>query len=188
MYRYIPSAFLTVVILINGCSTKNSGETAGADSADLVEEEARSRDYEEIGGKLMEEERIGFLHLNANNFFAEKVLGPALSETAPIVWEADGEKHKTATYREGVTLDMIEKDSIEYIIWSIRVDPPSSLETKRGIKIGSTFGEVVKTYNEAIPQPITDSTYLVAGSLYGGLMFRFENGKVVQILLGAAAE
>lgn len=36
--------------------------------------------------------------------------------------------------------------------------------------------------------PVDEEGHFIAGSIYGGLMFDFEGGKVRSIFLGAAAE
>jgi hypothetical protein len=71
----------------------------------------------------------------------------------------------------------------------IKLVSPSRLATKRGIKIGSSIEEVSFAYAKEKDQEmsIPDQTF-VAGSIYGGLIFTFDQGRVSEIFLGAAAE
>ena len=81
------------------------------------------------------------------------------------------------------------------------------LATARGIKIGSTRAEVGKAYRDVEekapgdgpakpgdpePEPVPleegEEKNFVAGTIYGGMIFSFKKGKVVEIFLGAGAE
>lgn len=69
------------------------------------------------------------------------------------------------------------------------ITSPSTLQTQRGIRIGSTEQEVIKAYGRF--QNAEDSKpgeLLVAGSIFGGAMFNFHQGRVSGIFIGAAAE
>jgi hypothetical protein len=72
------------------------------------------------------------------------------------------------------------------------VRSPSTLRTKRGIHIGSTEQDVIKAYGGCQDEDGRIHTkrgeQFVAGSIYGGIAFSFRNGRVSEILLGAAAE
>ena len=73
--------------------------------------------------------------------------------------------------------------------YSITLAAPCTLATKRGIRIGSTEQEVKKAYKKDWnKEDSTSSGRFVAGSIYGGIVFEFQNGKVSRIFLGAAAE
>ncbi len=74
------------------------------------------------------------------------------------------------------------------LIESISVSAPSTLRTKRGIMIGSTAAQVMKAYKRQLNKESSDAGSFAAGSIYGGLIFKFERSKVALILLGAAAE
>jgi hypothetical protein len=113
------------------------------------------------------------------------VLGPEK------LWGADGQYHQEWHYPDGgISLGMVAKKkggikSIE----SITLTSPSTLQTQRGIRIGSTEAEVVKAYgpfrNAEDSRP---GELLVAGSIFGGVMFDFQQERVSRIFIGAAAE
>ena len=136
---------------------------------------------------FLKDEAIGDLSLGADMFFVNKILGPWDSESEPEIWEVDGDEHKSLTYESGMTIDMAGK-SDNYVINSVKITAPSELTTRKGIKIGSTIQEVIAAYNKHIEKPITDSSVIVAGSVYEGLVFTIEKGKVASIFMGASAE
>lgn len=57
-----------------------------------------------------------------------------------------------------------------------------------GLKIGSTRAEVEAIYGEHFDPDFTNEHTFVAGSVYGGSFYSFEDGKVVGIFIGAGAE
>ena len=77
----------------------------------------------------------------------------------------------------------------EKAIHSIAIAEPSTLKTARGIGLGATESEVETAYaNEKEKFTSRSGEMFVAGSIYGGLLFSFEDGRVSEIFLGAAAE
>ena len=69
------------------------------------------------------------------------------------------------------------------------VPAPSTLKTLRGIGIGSAEKDVTSAYGELRDDEMSVAgESFVAGSVYGGVIFDFRDGKVSRIFLGAAAE
>ncbi|ANE50213.1 hypothetical protein [Flavisolibacter tropicus] len=136
---------------------------------------------------FMKDEALGPLSFGADMFYTNKILGPADSESEAEIWGTDGVEHKTLTYENGIVIDMVSKDD-NYTINSVKVTSSSDLATRKGIKIGSTLNEVLAAYNKNIERPIADSSKIIAGSIYGGLVFTMEKGKVASIFLGQSAE
>ena len=140
---------------------------------------------------LLREEQIGQLRIGLSERAVNKAIHCPLKRGPVVLWDADRDYHQEWRYlRCGITLSMVSgtkwaSKSIE----AITIVYPSILSTKRGIRIGSTEQEVIKAYkhywsrDDSMP-----SKNFVAGSVYGGLMFDFENDKVSRIFLGAAAE
>lgn len=85
----------------------------------------------------------------------------------------------------------LSKDE-EYGVGSISASNKSTWKTARGIGIGDARSVVVERYKD-IPhedpnEPVAENEMIV-GSIYGGLIFSFDDaGKVSDIFLGAAAE
>ena len=74
-------------------------------------------------------------------------------------------------------------------VQSIRVTAPFSGASRRGIALGATAEAVTKAYaNVLSEEDPPDADGIVAGSIYGGLVFTLENGKVTEMFLGAMAE
>jgi hypothetical protein len=92
--------------------------------------------------------------------------------------------------KQGLTLAMSsEKKGGAKTILSITAEVPCELVTSRGIKIGSTWATLAKAYRDVQNKEEGEAGKLfVAGSVYGGVMFHLEAGKVTQIFIGAAAE
>ncbi len=105
--------------------------------------------------------------------------------------EADGLYHQQWSYgKEGIILDMVsEKKRSPQTIGEVSVSSPCRFETKRGIRVGSTETEAEQVYRKDIDKESSQKgEQLVAGSPYGGLIFRIQKGKVANITLGAIAE
>jgi len=140
---------------------------------------------------LLHEERIGTLRIGLSEGEVKKRIHCFLRRGSEELWGADEAYHQKWEYVDcGITLSMVsEKKGASKSIESISLVSPSILSTKQGIRIGSTEQEVMKAYKSQWNKE--DSKHFgsfVAGSIYGGVMFYFENGKVSRIFLGAAAE
>ncbi|NEO85551.1 MAG: hypothetical protein F6J87_15075 [Spirulina sp. SIO3F2] len=91
----------------------------------------------------------------------------------------------------GLTIDMIsEQIGGEQAVLSVSLaGPNSTFTTARGIKVGSTWAEVEAAYGEEREYGTAGGEHIfVAGSIYGGLIFTFEDDRVTEIFLGAGAE
>jgi hypothetical protein len=140
---------------------------------------------------LLREERMGNLRIGLSEGEVKKNIHCTLKRGPEELWDADGAYHQEWEYVGcGITLGMVsEKKGALKSIESITLVSPSNLSTKRGIRIGSTEQEVIKAYKPFWNrEDSTPSRYFVAGTIYGGLMFDFENDQVSQIFLGASAE
>ncbi len=138
-------------------------------------------------------ERIGELRLG----MPEKDIAGSIPCKQPkkgkeIFEGATGEYVRTWKYPEcGIELKLgSERKGGGKKIESITVTPPADLATGRGIRIGSTEGEVVKAYGRYRDRDgdTVKGEKFVAGSIYDGLIFDIKDGKVSGIFLGAAAE
>lgn len=129
--------------------------------------------------------------MNMPETMVKKVIPCSFKREAETLWEADGMHHqKWVSFRCGISLDMAsDKKGGAKTIFSIAVISPSVLRTQRNIQIGSTRQEVINAYrDEQDTENSMPSGSFIAGSIYGGLIFNFENNKINRIFLGAAAE
>jgi hypothetical protein len=140
---------------------------------------------------LMNSESIGALRISMPAAQVKNLIAGDATRSKIVEWDADGKFHQTWTYSAlGLEIGM-ESDSRGSVqtIERISVKAPSQLQTKLGIHVGSPETDVLKIYHSDIS---TDESKIgeeiVAGSIYGGLMFEIKQGLVTHILLGAVAE
>lgn len=140
---------------------------------------------------LLKEERIGNLRIGLSEKDVRKAIPCPLKRGPDTLWGADGAYHQEWKFVDcGIRLSMVsENKGAAKSIESILLASPSTLSTKRNIRIGSAKQEVIKAYKSHWNKEDSKlSEGFVAGSIYGGVMFTFENNKVSSIFLGAAAE
>ena len=139
---------------------------------------------------LMQKERIGNLRIGLSEAKVKQIMNCNLNREPEQLSQADGAYHQEWKYTDcGIVLVMVsDRQNAPKSIYSISTSSPSNLSTKRGIRIGSTRTAVMKAYKSEWNRGDSGSESFVAGSIYGGLIFQFKNGKVSQIFLGAAAE
>lgn len=140
---------------------------------------------------LLKAERIGPLRVDQPDAEAERLI-PCPVQRGPVeFWGADGEYHQAWTAPDcGLTLDLsaTEPDGPQ-TVRAITLTAPSVWTTARGISMGRTEAEVMTAYGRDRNAEESQAGQLfVAGSVYGGLLFSFEGGRVTQLFLGAAAE
>lgn len=153
-----------------------------------------------FGGNIMADGRIGGLRIGSSAdevtaiAEAEKLGLPAKGED--VVWEAIGQAVQTWKYAAGgLSVDMAsDQPGGPKTVFSITLEGPSTLKTGEGIGIGSLKNDVVKAY-EGFPTEAGEAEGLfqgqdvhLVGSIYGGMVFTFNDGKVSRIFLGASAE
>ena len=140
---------------------------------------------------VLGEERVGNLRIGMPGAEVKKLVGCALRRGPENSWGVDGAYHQIWRCGScGLQLGMVsEKRGGPKCIGSITLDSPCTLATRQGIRIGSTEQEVQKAYKAWWNREDSQQNgCFVAGSLFGGIMFRFQGGKVREIFLGAAAE
>jgi hypothetical protein len=136
-------------------------------------------------------EQIGQLHLGLAAKEVKQII-PGKPVLGPEeLMGADGQYHQEWKYpAAGITLGMVaEKKGGPKSLERITITSPSTLATSKGIRIGSTEAEVTAAYGRF--RNAEDSEQFggfIAGSIFGGVMFNFEQGKVSRIFIGAAAE
>jgi hypothetical protein len=150
-----------------------------------------NKDYSKIGFKLEQQEARFIL----DNVFLDKdvikKLGEPEEKSEALVWGADGLEHQTWYYKaKGIELDFIRDEDNNQTVKSIRISSPCSLKTSRNIGIDSTKKEVLDAYKNEINQEDSskDLSSIVAGTVYGGVIFHLENDRVSSFFVGAAAE
>jgi len=187
----IPYFFFSIALL--SCASTGETEKTSA-QAQPVDQQTRidtiKKDHAEQGFDLLKNESIGTLKIGQSLNEVQTILGEPVSKTELENWGADGRYYSTYNYSNGLSLNMGSDDSTfnGANISSITASGNCSLKTGKGIGIGSTFEETKNAYQSLTDQDESNDSILVAGSVYGGLIFNFKNGKVNRFFLGAAAE
>ncbi|MDB9411792.1 hypothetical protein [Microcystis aeruginosa] len=192
LMRSIISVSLSLAVFpINSNSTHLLSQLKEESYVKIIQKLLITENLESDPFALMREESLGKLKLD---LFAQQViqlLGNPRQKGGVEFWAGDALYHQYWYYpNQGITLSMAsETEKGQQNIAFIKLVFPSTLPTKRGITIGSSIEEVSLAYAKEKDQEmsIPDQTF-VAGSIYGGLIFTFDNGRVIEIFLGAAAE
>jgi hypothetical protein len=140
---------------------------------------------------MLRSESLGGLRLGLPGKDVLKLLGPPAKRGELVFQEADGNYVQDWHYPDkGIELLMSagEKKSGVKTIANITASAPCTFATRKGIKIGDAESAARKAYTEHVDRESSDPGTLVVGSVYGGIIFNFSNGKVSQIFYGAAAE
>jgi hypothetical protein len=141
---------------------------------------------------LLRQETFGGLHLDQPAAEVVKLLGKPEKETALVLQEADGNYVQTWRYPSKgleLTISAGGKKTGAKTVAAITAKAPCDFATKQGIKIGSPESAPRKAYAAYADKdsPPTPNDFVVF-SVYGGIIFHFEHGKVSRIFFGAAAE
>ena len=184
--------FLVLIFLFTACNQSMENENA-AEQEDLPEavqaQQAEEKDFSEIGFKLMETETVGELKMGLTTDEVEKITGKPEIVTAFEEWGADGFEHQARVYQnESIELDFIKLEDGRVVSNMITISEGCNYKTSRNIGIGSTYDDVLQAYKAEISTPENPTT-LIAGSIYGGIIFQFsDKNKVNNIFIGSAAE
>jgi len=147
------------------------------------------KDYLKMGFELMQSDNLNNLRIGLTVKDLDSIIGIPSEKTNPEIWGADGRVHQTFKYStEGVELDLIQKDDSSFSVNMITIKEPCKFKTKVGVGIDSDYKTVESLYHDFVDSKWSSETEIVAGSVYGGIIFRFENKKVKSIFIGAAAE
>ena len=141
---------------------------------------------------MLRGETLGPLRLGLAEKAVLKALGKPAKQTALVLQGADGNYVQEWHYpSQGIELMMSarEKKTGTRTIAIIKAAAPCAFATRQGIKIGSPEAAARKAYAAHVDRdsPAEKGTF-VAGSIYGGIIFNFAQGKVSRIFFGAAAE
>ena len=140
---------------------------------------------------LLKTERIGPLRIGLPEGEVERSIACQLRRGPVTRWEADGDYHQEWAYPDcGITLDMgTATPKNRQTIRAITLTRPSPWKTRRGIGIGGTEREAMAAYgHDRELETSVPGKRLVAGTVYGGLVFTFHRGRVTRSCRGAAAE
>lgn len=180
-----------------------------AADAPAAEKKAAAAEEGDDDFKLLAAESIGKIRHEQTAADLIKLYGEPKTKGKAEMWEAIGEWVEEWEYPAlgvVVKLNSEKKEGPKKVLMVI-AGKGCELATARGIKVGSTYAAVQKAYGDVQekipgegpakpgdpkPEPSgkegKDEDSFVAGTIYGGLIFSFKDGKVSEILLGAGAE
>jgi len=160
----------------------------GTALAQPLNDKTAKTNYAAIGFGLMKE-TVGDLSLGIADSVVLTKLGEPEKKSAAQIWGADGMEHQRWLYpSKGIELGMVRNGS-QQVVDRISLKNPCDYQTQRGIRIGSKVAEVQLAYNNEIN--LHDSrpeATIVAGTIYGGIIFGIKDGVVNSLFIGAAAE
>lgn len=136
-------------------------------------------------------DKLGGLALDMEAAEVVELLGEPESKGKEEEWGATGNWVEEWNYpAKGLVLSMASSgQGAPKAILRIVADMKCEMATGKGIKIGSTVGEVKKAYGKFRNKEYSEAnvTYVV-GSIYGGMILDLKDGKVTRIFIGAQAE
>ncbi len=165
-------------------------------SSDSLVLESGGTDYLETGFYLMDTEIFGGIYYDMPEKDVIALLGEPSKKEKSELWGADGMYHWDYVYKElGVTIGFASEGKSNGKVFSYTIKPGAfDGSTSRNIRIGSKRQGVLDAYaNEINYGEMTEhglsSDTIVAGSVYGGIIFHFSDKDAVdEIFVGAAAE
>ncbi len=170
--------------------TATASKTQEPDNTPDKTPENTETDYSTLGFDLLRNDSIGPLNLSLNSDDVVKNLGEPEEKSDFLVWGSDGLEHQTWVYNEkGIILNIVKTENA-VSVGSIDINKPCTYKTSRGIGIGSKRSEVLEAYKPEIDPAENngDSDLIVAGTVYGGIIFSIEKDSVSGIFIGAGAE
>ena len=137
-------------------------------------------------------ESFGGLKLGIADTEVVALLGEPKKRDRPEMWGADGQYHGSWHYPDvGLKLDLAgDKRKGPTRLTSITATAPTTFRSSRGVGIGDPRTAVEAAYGkDRAPDGGDDPDSFVAGSIYGGVFFQFDDKKnVSEIFFGAGAE
>lgn len=176
-----------VAISCNNVNTNNSNNVLITNDSASSSDINKDIQLEEVGIQLMKSESVGDIQFGMGINQVMEVLGNPTEKSNPEMWEGDGEYHQNLSY-PGLDLDFIGETDSKQTLNMITVAEPCTLKTKKQIGIGSSIDEVKAAYKNAIDESSSNTETIVAGTIYGGIIFGIEDSKVKSIFIGQSAE
>lgn len=182
--------FTLIVVSCKEMRKKNADSIKQVDILQLASNELPEDSCSSVDDALLNEVFDSWLSIDINQELVIFNIGEPVVKDEDEYWGATGMYVQEWHYLSlGLTLEMESEDvGLPKKVLSILITSPSSFSTNKGIHIGSGILDVRHKYSEKIDATNSDDSIIVVGSIYGGLIFYIENGYVVKIFIGAAAE
>lgn len=135
------------------------------------------------------EETLGGVRAEASEAEVAKLLGAPQSKSAPVEEGATGELVSTWSWPNGVEASMTATSATGAATLRMLIASGSStLQTSKGIRVGSSRQEVDAAYGAAANPAHSTEDFVLVGEMLDGLRIRLVDGKVTSISLGSDGE
>lgn len=184
MTRYV-LALLAALALSSAACAGTSGHVAPPATLPPCAADDEGCRAERLGDDAMGWLRMGLspAELEARLGPPEEV-GPTFEEGATGLWV-----HERVWNAAGVVVQLAATtEGGPQGVNSFTVSAPFDGRSARGIGVGSAEAEVLAAYGDVLDPHSVPGERVIAGSLYGGMIFYLEDGVVTAVFAGAAAE
>src|SRR6185369_9004435 len=181
---------LAMAILFVACNAKKVSETqTSTDSLKAATDTAAREDkLAEAGFNIMHSEKFGEIGIDLSLEMVVQALGEAETKSDVEVSQVDATNVQTWKYpSKGLEISFSEDENKKWTVVSYSITEKSTLKSSRGIGIGSSREEVLKAYQKDIVEQ-SDEGSIIAGTVYGGIVFWLGEGKVRSIFVGTMAD
>jgi hypothetical protein len=179
--------FLFLLSCGNNGSNQIQNETHKSNQRDSL---TVSQDYlVDKGFELMVKESIGEIKCGLSREKIESIFGKPYITSVPVISELDGQLYENVEYtQKGISITYLVKQDSSRVVATYELWDFCNLQTSRNIGFDNSYEEVIKAYKGLINPIGSDSETVVVGSIYGGIVFSFERGKMIRIFVGESAD
>ena len=186
-------SFISVVlILLVSCNNDTSVKTV-TDNSTIKKDTVKVTDT--VGPRVtsgkIDIETFGPVKIGQPGTATTQAIGQPTSKSKAEEWGADGLIHQEWNYnRLNLVINMAYPPGkeTEAIIFSITANGSNTFKTRANVGIGNTYEEISQAYQRDIDKEQSNKNIITVGSVYGGIIFSFEDGKAYRVFLGPAAE
>ena len=189
MNKTLPTKFVMVCLLLLsfGCRSEQEKQT---EAIEIQEESVQ------LPGAMFDSadgwwtrEALGNIEMGQTEREVRATHGAPEETEGPLFQGATGLYEWTWRYKEPdlqISFSAQEEDGP----WTISAlaTTRESLKTRRGVHVGAPLEAASEAYGDVIDAENFDEDLLVAGSLYGGVIFTLKDNHVESIFIGASAE
>lgn len=176
-------------------SQRTEGQQEGADETKVTEERVArvvcAPDDEMCRVNNMGPTSFGEVSQGMNASMALEAFGEPSIKEPRYTNEASGDIIEQWVWKDkGIILDFLAPTMTGPVsqVASFTLLPPFDTKNHRDVGIGSTEQEVLRAYAHVMDPLSQQGDQIIVGSVYGGIFFSIQRGKVTSIFVGAGAE
>jgi hypothetical protein len=167
-------------VFVGGCATPRAAPVPAVESSAGVAPSDPG---------ALREETLGGVRAGIAETELVKLLGAPTSKSAPVEEGATGELVSTWSWPNGVEASMTATSATGAATLRMLIASGSStLQTSKGIRVGSSRQEVDAAYGAAANPAHSTEDFVLVGEMFDGLRIRLVGGKVTSISLGSDGE